>query len=67
MTKDFCIEGEYRIDNHLDFNLMFTLIDITGSASLQILFDLGFDPIIIKGNPLDARLDHVYRRLKGKG
>lgn len=45
---------------------MFTLIDITGAARLQIIFDFGFDPIIIKGNPLNARLDYVYRRLKGK-
>lgn len=45
---------------------MFTLIDITGAARLQIIFDLGFDPIIIKGNPLHARLDYVYRRLRAK-
>lgn len=60
MTKDCCIEGKNRIDNHLDSNLVFALIDITGPASLQIIFGLRFDPIIIKGNPLHARLDHVY-------
>lgn len=60
MTKDCCIEGKHRIDNHLDSNLVFALIDITGPASLQIIFGLRFDPIIIKGNPLHARLDHVY-------
>lgn len=66
MTKDCCIEGEHRIDNHLDSNLVFALIDMTEPASLQIIFGLDFGPIIIKSNPLHARLNHVYCRLKGK-